>query len=807
MATIQENIQQIRNAVYGRDVREAIADSIEQFDTYDTNTRSMVESETERATLIEGEQALAISGLNDTTSELRNDLDAEIERAQEAEGNVSTSIETISNALSELSEDLTDEISRAQGEENSKVSRPVSNPDGNSGQVLQSLGNGSTVWADPVVPDINQITDAVADWLVEHPEMVVSIQDDSIGQEKLSPELRRTTFRGGCITPLYVGGYLTTEEGLLPACCLKIGNYFYTIDCKHWYYSTNDGLVRKFDTLADEKDSSGNVTTQHNKEITSFQKRIKVGHANSIAYDTVNGKIYIAPVWEQSSGTQSFIQKLYVYNTSFTYQNDIETPKSVMGVSYDHVTSSLYCYCYRNSGTQIHEVYKLVNNSWVLYTTINLTDIIQCEDYNQDFAVYNNRFYISSPRGNMLTGILKQGSGESKVMTAFIVTNFDSTGRFRLGELEGMEFDPDGHLYANSFITFVSHDVTVSNSSVNIKDYTNACIIELPVGTAKAEDLNHVQGNVLASLKDNTLTLSELTKIRFRLNTWELRSISQLSVRLDHSYFTRISIASGNNITENFAVSIKQNIELYLGGNYTAKSLNVYAGLFSIYTDNDTHKLTLTNTQYLINLCRSAMFKICGSTSLRVETPNLTGTSNNFINVGNYMPIISIRTLPTPITKGKVLYLGSYKISSTGLFLASGNIKKYSIGETAILSNQNICNGLVTTGCTLIRLTFILPRNVPDNYNNIVIGTNSTVIIRGLFPYSSGYIGRSISINLTSSTYTTAVTAYNNTVRVVIQKANGGTFDYDTNTIINNMPICAELPASTSDTAVKFTFT
>ena len=56
-----------------------------------------------------------------------------------------------------------------------KVSKPATSPNGTNGQVLRSLGNGSTEWANVAAPTDAQVGEAVSDWLDDHPEAVTTV--------------------------------------------------------------------------------------------------------------------------------------------------------------------------------------------------------------------------------------------------------------------------------------------------------------------------------------------------------------------------------------------------------------------------------------------------------------------------------------------------------------------------------------------------------------------------------------------------------------------------------------------------------
>ena len=73
---------------------------------------------------------------------------------------------------------------------NSKLSKPIINPDGTLNYVLVSNGNGTTRWEDPTVMYVPEIYDAVNQWLTAHPEATTTVQDGSITQAKLNSVLQ-----------------------------------------------------------------------------------------------------------------------------------------------------------------------------------------------------------------------------------------------------------------------------------------------------------------------------------------------------------------------------------------------------------------------------------------------------------------------------------------------------------------------------------------------------------------------------------------------------------------------------------------
>lgn len=72
----------------------------------------------------------------------------------------------------------------------SKVSLPEEDPNGTSGQVLRTNGDGTTQWVAAGTPTDQQTSDAIAAWLAAHPEATTTVADGSIGMSKFTSELQ-----------------------------------------------------------------------------------------------------------------------------------------------------------------------------------------------------------------------------------------------------------------------------------------------------------------------------------------------------------------------------------------------------------------------------------------------------------------------------------------------------------------------------------------------------------------------------------------------------------------------------------------
>lgn len=66
-----------------------------------------------------------------------------------------------------------------------KVNKPTESPNGISGQLLRTNGDGTTQWADEGLPTDEQTATAVSKWLDEHPAATTTVQDGTITEPKI----------------------------------------------------------------------------------------------------------------------------------------------------------------------------------------------------------------------------------------------------------------------------------------------------------------------------------------------------------------------------------------------------------------------------------------------------------------------------------------------------------------------------------------------------------------------------------------------------------------------------------------------
>lgn len=149
---------------------------------------------------------------------------AEIENARIGADNVTytTLGDAIRTQFTNLKSELTDEtnarillagrMTTAEGDidtlETHKVAQPLDEynqpTDGTDGQSLRTKGDGTTEWADVGLPTDAQTSQAVSDWLDDHPEATTTVQDGSLTEGKFSDPLKLQTIKE-YVTPQMFG--------------------------------------------------------------------------------------------------------------------------------------------------------------------------------------------------------------------------------------------------------------------------------------------------------------------------------------------------------------------------------------------------------------------------------------------------------------------------------------------------------------------------------------------------------------------------------------------------------------------------
>lgn len=539
--------------------------------------------------------------------------------------------------------------------ESRKVNKPTTpySENGMKGQILETLGDGSTRWRDETVAT-KEVVDEV---LREHPDWVTTVEDGAISEAKLADaavsedklgkkvkeKMELLGVKSHSIIPVYVGDYMSSA-GYIPACCVRIGDYMYCIDTRPSssavQYQDDYGTVRKFDLT-------------QNKEVTGFRKSILVGHGNSITYDSANDLVYIAPTATFASGQIVSKSCLYVYDNDFNFIEEMATPEAVTGVAFDSKTEKIYAY---NNASK--RVYVRESDAWTLFTTIDFSNVSKNNDesttYNQDFAVYEGKFFCSSWDRNIIYGNLYAST--SKVVGAFNLAKVDTEDRFRLGELEGMDFSPDGRLYAVTFIQLY----TAYSAAVN------CVVVELDVGTSVVGTQNYGTGTYIHP--HYNVTLSDETQAKFSLGESEIRSLVQVNLFNQSDTISRVVIPDGANVNDPYDVLITRNLTLEINGHYTATRFLVLGGTLTVFSTTETHVLEFNAEASVFQVRYNGNLKLVGSQSLRIKADNLVNGARNLVNVYNSFPFITLRVIPTSLNNLS-FYIGDTQVEKEGVYV------------------------------------------------------------------------------------------------------------------------------------------
>lgn len=625
-------------------------------------------------------------------------------------------------------------------EVNNKLNKAINA--GNPGDILVNIGNNKTEWQNFANQYTDIIIDAVNEWLDDHPEATTTVQDASLTIQKMTEQTAYTISRkeSGLIAPVYIGDYITNTDYLPSACVLNNGVFVCVnapTDDKAISQGSGLGKIALYDVL-------------NNVKLTEYN--VLVGHGNSIAFDGTY--YYIAPIWEYTADGKTFTNNIYKYNTGFALVEEIVMPMPIMGLSFDQTTNTLYALDYSGFIYKIENdiatTYSIISNWNTYYSNENIS--IQ-RYYNQDIAVNNGEFYVSSPFGNILHG--KLISGNSLITDYMQMFETDSANRFTLGELEGFEF-VNGHLYA------------VVN--VNLPHSVNAFVMEMPVNmTAATSPAMPGQFNY----GDDVIFLDNDTVNKFSLNTNEIRSVNQLHARKLNNEASQLIIKAGATITEMEMMEITApGITIVLNGIYACDSIRVNSGELNIQALDSGNKLTLFKTNnYLIYLRRNGSLKFSGNTPINTDTPNIADVNGNLIamEAGN-MGVVNVGVGLTNL-QNVPLRVADQVITSPEIYVAN-NTTIYMPHSFTVHS----IDGFISNAAKDLHAIIKLPKKIKGT-----VTATGTIVPRGIQGYLDSN-GTAVDLSTLNIVYY-ILDAY--TLEMVITKQNSEAF---TNTV-NNTPV------------------
>ena len=513
------------------------------------------------------------------------------------------------------------------------------------------------------------------------------------------------------ILPIYIGDFLSGEAetnfpGTYPGCCVKIGDYIYAF-CGGGS-DTNTGIIRRFDLV-------------NNVEDRAWAKTALVGHANSCAYDSNTGTVYVVPLRDYSVTPSVVAQYVYAYDaTDFSYIGTVSTPTSIQAISFDPVAKKLYYYGYHGRiyvrDTDAADGWTVI--CWVKTDNLSLAPRPNTHSFDQDFAVYDGRFYLSSAHGNVCTGRV-YSTNPAIPETGWTIAKLDSTARFYLGEPEGLEFTDDGHLIGLNFVEILG----------NLWD---TFVVEYPVGEVPSYAPMIGEAD---SYHDGTITLSEATQLKFGLWTYEIRSLAQMEIRFLKTNSSVIMIPSENVVADLYKIRMNDAIKLLINGEYQCEQLAIQHGYVNIQTGMSGAQLTLTTAdEDPILLRHASRLAFTGDNRLLVSTPNKPSSWNgtNFISIGYDFPILASRVHPNSV-QGKTLrvagtpilwdifYMGSYPLYAPKLvYCSKSNYSNNYVTGTDFTGNSNC----IITGwhAAQARLNIPVSAPLPSDGTEVFVG-------------------------------------------------------------------------------------
>ena len=395
---------------------------------------------------------------------------------------------------------------------------------------------------------------------------------------------------------------------------IYIGHDYVPVKYQPSSFVANGGIIY---ILNGESGSQNGLVTRYNVTdnviLQPLSTPMPMAHANSAALDKDNN-IYVIRTKDNNSDEGEAAKKLYKYSlNNFTSGTPtVEEisfggngqPQTILAVSYDWKTKILYFLDYS------YQVWTRTNNTWEKYSIIQdewdkeHSGWVERGEYNQDFAVYDSCFYISSPKRMVLSGVLEPGT--SYITDSFILASETSDHLYYLGENEGWEFTPDGHLMMVDYIGV---------------SYQSRCVFYLEVPTAhsmatipRSDRVDPSTETHVGTLWDGILNHSNRYRVnissniqkQFAVNGKQVKSLNDILIRKmgKPTIVTIKAYTDGttDTVTEPYDVIIKDPLTLEFQ-NYTKIVLNAKVRVRADFhiTTSAHHQLQIDYLEYKNN--------------------------------------------------------------------------------------------------------------------------------------------------------------------------------------------------------------
>lgn len=354
------------------------------------------------------------------------------------------------------------------------------------------------------------------------------------------------------LAPTYVGDVMVDTQ---LSCCMRIGNNIHVFLPSNW---SDSGEVRVFNLEANALVNTYNV---------------RLGHANSCAYDVLRNRIYVAPLmqYDGSGNVLSYPKEIISYALNYTGMTTIPISDAynVYGVSYDSVTNITYAMsCPSVDGPVTIYAMAPDASTFAEIGTLSADNLTYVESPNnlwQDFAVYDNVLIITKTEGTCYCYDLKKknADNEFELFNTARIGMYDAGGMWKYGEIEGIEFDAAGRLYnarnASCGVTNTgAHHVLNFGAVTELNTSKTAMPTEMSAQTLYG----------MLTLLDDAVKAS-----KFTLGRSELRALSQITwLQIP---FGTVSVPNGSTHTTRIERVAGKTFALNVGGNLNIEMLTI----------------------------------------------------------------------------------------------------------------------------------------------------------------------------------------------------------------------------------------
>ena len=429
------------------------------------------------------------------------------------------------------------------------------------------------------------------------------------------------------MSPVYEGSFVDDAQN---AACVKVGNLIYTFSPNN-YDST--GTVRVW-----------NLATN---SLQASYAGVVMGHGNSVAYDGTY--IWLCPVNTYAAGTGTRSDRIYRFSTAMANRTEFQMPfANPYGVTYDPVMERLFVIGATNSADSV-SIYEFDGTDATLYATITNDQFPQGADSTvmwQDFAMLDGTLYACKIDGTVYvcSDTSDNGTPSYEVTGTLRIGGTDNSNVWKLGEVEGLEFDADGLLW--NMRTFSC------NFTVEGANYPRSIGFVTSLNTSDRANVNDMTAFQTYG------AISIVSPAIFKPNRYSVHSINELLCRID-PYHT-IAVPSGFTYDEQKCRIMNQGCVLRVNGTMNvSEGIEVDAGIFDLYVNDGT--VNFTGSGAAIDASTKAV-----SIGIR-NNGTITQAGSPLVNTGYTPSLVAIGAMGNLTS----LYVNNTEVTALGLLMGS----------------------------------------------------------------------------------------------------------------------------------------